>query len=151
MKKTSTIFFQILIVLIGIGVLSLMLWEPQLEGVNVNATNFEIYFKDPFLAYAYTSSLLFFFALYQAFKIFGNVREDKTFSTQTLKALRTIKYCMMGLAALIVGAEVYIFLTVRGKDDIAGGVAMGLLLIFVCALTAGISYIFERKISWQLS
>jgi len=37
-------------VLIGVGVLAGLLWEPQIEGRNVNATQFEIYFKDPFLA-----------------------------------------------------------------------------------------------------
>lgn len=56
MKKISTIFLQVVIVLIGIGALALMLWEPHIEGGNVRATLFEIYFKDPFLAYAYTAS-----------------------------------------------------------------------------------------------
>ena len=53
MKRSSTIFLQVVIVLIGIGALALMLWEPHIEGRNAHATLFEIYFKDPFLAYAY--------------------------------------------------------------------------------------------------
>ena len=57
MKKSSTIFLQVVIVLIGIGVLAAMLWEPHLEGRNVHATLFEIYFKDPFLAYVYIGSI----------------------------------------------------------------------------------------------
>ncbi|MDP3794880.1 MAG: DUF2975 domain-containing protein, partial [Candidatus Sungbacteria bacterium] len=73
MKRSSTIFLQIVIVLIGIGVLALMLWEPHLEGRNVNATFFEIYFKDPFLAYVYLGSIPFFVGLYQAFKVLGYV------------------------------------------------------------------------------
>lgn len=48
---------------LGISTLALMLWEPHLEGRNVNATLFEIYFRDPFLAYAYTASIVFFVAL----------------------------------------------------------------------------------------
>ena len=51
MKRGSTIFVQVVIALLGVGVLALLLWEPQVEGRNVNATLFEIYFKDPFLAY----------------------------------------------------------------------------------------------------
>ena len=60
MKRSSTIFLQIVIVLIGIGAVALLLWEPQIEGRNAHATLFEIYFKDPFLAYAYIGSIPFF-------------------------------------------------------------------------------------------
>ena len=69
MKRSSTAFLQVVIVLISIGALALMLWEPHIEGRNVHATLFEIYFKDPFLAYAYIASIPFFMALYQAFKV----------------------------------------------------------------------------------
>ena len=63
MKRSFTAFLQIVIVLIGIGVLALLLWEPHIEGRNAHATLFEIYFKDPFLAYAYIASITFFVAL----------------------------------------------------------------------------------------
>ena len=65
MKKGSTIFLQIVIVLIAISAFVLLFWEPHIEGRNVHATLFEIYFKDPFLAYAYIASVAFFMALYK--------------------------------------------------------------------------------------
>ena len=71
MKRSSTIFLQVVVVLMGIGALGIMLWEPHIEGRNAHATLFEIYFKDPFLAYAYIGSIPFFVALYQAFKVLG--------------------------------------------------------------------------------
>ena len=73
MKKSSTIFLQVVIALIGIGALALMLWEPHLEGRNAHATLFQIYFNDPFLAYAYIASIAFFTALYQACMLLGYV------------------------------------------------------------------------------
>jgi hypothetical protein len=75
MKKIS-IFLQAVIVLIGIGAVALMLWEPHIEGRNAHATLFQIYFNDPFLAYAYIASLPFFVALYQAFKVLGIRRTE---------------------------------------------------------------------------
>lgn len=144
MKKSSTIFLQVVIVLIGIGVLALMLWEPHLEGRNVNATLFEIYFKDPFLAYAYTASIAFFVALYQAFKLLGYIGQNKVFSLKAVKALRTIKYCSITLIAFILGAEAYFFIVQSGKDDIAGGVAMGLGMIFLSSVIATAAAVFER-------
>ena len=148
MKRISTIFLQIVIVLIGIGALALMLWEPHIEGRNVRATLFEIYFKDPFLAYAYTASIAFFVALYQAFKVLGYVRQNKTFSQATVKALRTIKYCAIALVVFIVAPEAYLFIA-RPGDDIAGGVAIGLFLIFVSVVIATAAAMVERILQKQ--
>ncbi len=136
MKKSSTILLQVVIVLIGVIALALLLWEPHIEGRNVGATTlFQIYFKDPFLAYAYTASISFFVALYEAFKVLGFVRENKSFSQVTVKAFRTIKYCTITIVAFIVGAEAYLFI-IRPGNDIAGGVFIGLLLIFVFGVSA---------------
>src|SRR5687768_1721939 len=43
--RSSTAFLQTVVVLIGIGALALMLWEPHLEGRNTHATVFEVYFN----------------------------------------------------------------------------------------------------------
>ena len=80
MRKGSTVFLQVVIVLISIGSLALLLWEPHIEGRNAHATLFQIYFNDPFLAYAYTASMAFFVALYQAFKLLGYVGRGEVFS-----------------------------------------------------------------------
>ena len=146
MKRGSTIFLQVVIVLIGIGVLAGLLWEPQVEGRNVHATQFEIYFKDPFLAYIYLAFVPFFVGLYQAFKILGYARRNEIFSQHSVRALRTIKYCALTTAIFIVGAEAYIFIFVRGTDDVAGGVMMGASIIFVSAIIATAAAVFERNL-----
>jgi hypothetical protein len=146
MKRVSTIFLQAVIVLIGIGVLAFLLWEPRVEGRNAHATNFEIYFKDPFLVYAYLGSISFFVGLYQACRLLGYIANRDVFSAPAVKALRMIKRCALILAAFIVGAEIYIFVFVRGKDDVAGGVMMGLVMIFLCAVVATIAAVFERTL-----
>ncbi|MCA9152983.1 MAG: hypothetical protein KDA92_26955, partial [Planctomycetales bacterium] len=65
MKRSSIIFLQIVIVMIGLAALVFLLWEPQVEGRNKDATQFQIYFQDPFLALVYIGSIPFFAALYQ--------------------------------------------------------------------------------------
>jgi hypothetical protein len=143
-KRSPTVFLQVVIVLIGIGALALMLWEPHLEGRNAHATVFEIYFKDPFLAYAYVASIAFFTALFQAFTLLGYIRQNRVFSLDSVKALRTIKYCAAALVAMIGAAVAYLFIAVRGKDDIAGGVAIGLAMIFVSVVIATAAAVFEK-------
>jgi hypothetical protein len=145
-KRRATIFLQVVIVLAGIGALALMLWEPHLEGRNAHATLYETYFKDPFLAYAYTASIAFFVALYQAFKLLGYIGLNQTFSSSSVKALRTIKFCAIALVAMIGAAVAYLFIFVRGKDDIAGGVAVGLVMSFLSGVVATAATLFERRL-----
>ncbi|MET0650712.1 MAG: DUF2975 domain-containing protein [Pyrinomonadaceae bacterium] len=144
MKRVSTIFLQIVIVLLGVGVLAFLLWEPHLEGRNANATLFEIYFKDPFLAYIYLAFIPFFISLYQAFKLLGFARRNEIFFQHSVRALRIIKFCALTTALLILGAGAYLFIFVRGKDDIAGGVMMGVFIIFGSAVISTAAAVFER-------
>ena len=146
LKRRSTRFLQTVIVLVGIGALAFMLWEPHVEGRNAHATLYEIYFKDPFLAYAYLASIAFFVALYQAFRLFGYVGQNKAFSLSSVRALRTIKRCAIALIVLIGAAVAYLFIAVRDKDDIAGGVAMGLFMIFMSVVVAAAAGVFERRL-----
>ena len=142
MKKGPTIFLQVVIVIIGIGALALMLWEPHIEGRNAHATLIEIYFKDPFLAYAYLASIPFFVALYQAFKMLGCIGQNKAFSQATVKALRTIKFCALGIIGFVAVGELFIML--GNSDDRAGGVFMGILITFGSAVIATAVVVFER-------
>ena len=137
-----TIFLQAVIVLIGIGALALMLWEPHIEGRNAHATLFEIYFNDPFLAYAYLASISFFVALYQAFKVLGYIRENKAFSQLTVKALRSIKFCALAIIGLVAVGELFIML--GDSDDRAGGVFIGILITFGSVVVATAATLFER-------
>src|SRR5262245_61067852 len=142
MKRSSTIFLQIVIVLIGFGALALLLWEPHLEGRNAHATLFEIYFKDPFLAYAYAASIPFFVALYQAFKVLGYAGRNEVFSQAAVKALRTIRFCAISIIGLV--AVSVIFLVFGDKDDRPAVVFMRILITAGSILIATTAAKFER-------
>lgn len=142
MKRGSTIFLQVIIILIGIGALAILLWEPHVEGRNAHTTLFEIYFNDPFLAYTYVASIPFFVALYQAFKVLGYTGQNKVFSQATVKALQTIKYCAIAIIGFVVGAEIFILFS--NSDDRAGGVFIGVLITFGSIVIATAAAMFER-------
>src|SRR5215813_4740917 len=132
--RAAPIFLQAVVILIGIGALALLLWEPHIEGRNVHSTLFQIYFNDPFLAYAYIASIPFFAALYQAFKVLGYTAQNRIFSREAVAALRTIKYCALSIIAFVAFGEIFIALS--NSDDRAGGVFMGLLIAFGAAVVA---------------
>lgn len=145
MKKNSSIFLRVVVLLIGIGALIFMLWEPHFEGRNVGATFYEIYFKDAFLAYAYVASIPFFVALYQLFKLFGYIAENKLFSADSIKALRIINYSAVSIVCFALLAEVYLFIFQSGKDDITGGIFMGLIIIAISGVVSIVSGKFAKN------
>jgi Protein of unknown function (DUF2975) len=144
-KRAATIFLQLAIVILGVCVLAALLWEPTVEGVNAHATTlYQIYFDDPFLAYIYFSFVAVFVGLYQAFKLLGYIGRNEAHSQQSVQALRTIKHCAFAFAGFIFAAVAYIFIVVRGTDDIAGGVALGLFMIIASLVIATAAAMFER-------
>ena len=145
MKKSSTVFLQVVIVLIGIGVLAVMLWEPHIEGRNAHATLFEIYFKDPFLAYVYVGSTPFFVALYRAFGLFGHVRQHRAFSQVTVDALRAIKHCAIALIGFVAVGIVFIIMF-GNKDDRPAGFFMSFLVTFASSVIATAAAMFARNL-----
>ena len=145
MKRSSTVFLQTVVVLIGIAALALLLWEPQVEGVNKDATLFQIYFQDPFLALVYAGSVPFFIALYQAFKVLRYVGHNKVFSPEVVKALRNIKYCALAIIGFVVAEEIFILLMNNGDNDNPGApIFIGVLITFPSIVVATAAAMFER-------
>lgn len=132
MTRVTTWALQAVIVLLGLGALTFLLVEPQLEGVNAHRTAVQIYFQDPFLAYVYFGSTAFFVALYRAFRLLGALRLTGAVSRSTLAALLSITRCGFVLLGFVAGGTAYILRT-GDPADRPPGMAMGLL----AALIAG--------------
>ncbi len=143
MKRSSTLFLKAVILLIAVVALAAMIWEPQTEGRNVNADQVSIYFRDPFLAYAYAASIPFFVALYQAFKLLGYIEQNKVFSQISVRALRNIKYCAITLSGLI-GLGILFLRLFTTSDDPAGITALGIFTIFASIVIATAAAVFQK-------
>src|SRR3989338_3777008 len=142
MKRGSTIFLKVVIVLIGIVTLAVMIRFPLTEGRAVNLDLFSIY-ADPFIVYGYLASIPFFVALYQAFKLLGYIGQNKIFSLNSVKALRTIKYCAIVLSVLILMVGLYIRIFHAEGDDPAGFLAVAIVTIFISIVIATVADVFE--------
>jgi hypothetical protein len=145
MKRRSALFLQAVIVLVGIGALAFLLWEPQIEGRNAHATTFEIYFNDPFLAYVYVGSFPFFVALYRAFGLAEHVKENRAFSQVTVDALQAIKHYMMVFIGFVVGGVIFIIMF-GDKDDRPAGIFMSVLVAFSSSVITIAAAMFARNV-----
>jgi hypothetical protein len=142
MTRSATLFLQIVIVLIGLAAVAFLLGEPHLEGRNAHATPFEVYFKDPFLAFVYVASIPFFVGLYQALKLLAYAGQNNAFSPAAVKALRTIRYCAIAIIGFV--AVSVVFMPMNDPDDGPPGVVMRVIVAFGAIIVATAAAMFER-------
>lgn len=134
-------FLQAVVVLIGVSALAFLLWEPHLEGKNANATPYEIYFTDPFLAYVYLASVSFFTALYHAFRLLGHAGTNRLFSREAVRAVRSIRACSMTLIVSVVVGEIILL---PHADELPPPIVMGLLMIAGSTVVAAAMSLSEK-------
>ncbi len=142
MKKGSTLFLKVVLLLIAIGVLAGLVWFPQTEGRATNLDLIGIY-ADPFIIYIYIGSIPFFVGLYQAFKLLNFIDRNKAFSQGAVNTLKYMKLAFLSLIGFIALAMIYIRFFVHG-DDPAGPTALGIIISFVFIIIATAAAVFQK-------
>lgn len=142
-KKGSTSYLKFVIVLIAVLVATALLWFPQIEGRNIGANLIGRYFHDPFLAYAYISSLAFFSALYQAFRLLGHIEKDEAFSLASISRLKKIKFSALALIGFVLGAIAWLFPNMQ-KEDSPGIIPLGFVIIFASITVATFAAVLQK-------
>ncbi|MBP6005835.1 DUF2975 domain-containing protein [Candidatus Saccharibacteria bacterium] len=140
----STSFLQLITLLVGIVTIIILIWEPQVEGVNQTATNFEIYLQDPFLALVYLGSIPFFVSIYQAYRLLDYVKQGRVLSTKSLDVLRIIKRCFQIIIGTIILLEMIILIS--PSDDHTGGVMIGIMISIVSLIIISLAIILSSII-----
>ncbi len=143
MKKSSILFLQAVLLLIGIAALIIMIRLPLTEGRAVNLDLFRIY-SDPLILYAYAASIPFFIALYRAFQLLGYIGQNEAFTVNAVSTLRSIKNCAIALSILIMLAGIYIRIFHNKEDDPAGFIALCIVMTFVSLVIATAVTVFEK-------
>lgn len=142
MKRGSTTFLKLVILLIAIGVLAGMIWFPQTEGRAVNLDLISIY-ADPLIIYIYIGSIPFFVGLYQASRLLNFIDAHKAFSQGAVNTLKSMKFASLSLVGFIALALLYIRFFAHG-DDPAGPTMLGIIVSFASVVIATAAAVFER-------
>lgn len=142
MKKSSTFFLKVVILLIAIGVLAGLIRFPQTEGRAAHLDLISIY-TDPFIIYIYIASTPFFVGLYHAFKLLNFIDANKAFSQVAVNTLKNMKFASLSLIGFIVLAELYLRFFVHG-DDIAGPTMLGMCMALAFGVIAAAAGVFQK-------
>ncbi|PUB08175.1 DUF2975 domain-containing protein [Paenisporosarcina sp. OV554] len=144
MKRGTTLFLKIAVILIGIPVLALCIFlVPEIGNFAAELYPDIAYMKYLVLIDLYAAAIPFYFALYQAFKLLSYIDKNKAFSDLSVKALKTIKYCAITISILF-AAGMPLFYLIGDKDDAPGVIVLGLVIIFASMVIAVFAAVLQR-------
>lgn len=125
MKLGSTLFLRAILVLVGLAVLGLFgLVIPEESNF---FTNVDAIF--PFIVAIYASTIPFFFALFQTWKLLDYIDQNKAFSELSVTSLKYIKISALIDSAIYALCIPFMF-QVAQSEDAPGVGAIGLILTF---------------------
>ncbi len=144
MKRGTTLFLRAAVILIGIPVLAICLFVvPKLAGFAASLYPDQSWIEVLFYIDLYPAAILFYFALYQAFKLLGYIDRNQAFSGLSVRALKMIKYCAAGISGLL-AVGLPLFYLVAERDDAPGFILIGMVLIFAAVVVAVFAAVLEK-------
>ncbi|GED18055.1 hypothetical protein AM501_30835 [Aneurinibacillus migulanus] len=144
MKRGSTLFLKIAVILIGIPVLALCIFlVPGIANYAAELYPDFAYMKYLLLIDLYAAAIPFYFALYQAFKLLSYIDKNEAFSELSVRSLKNIKYCAITISILyVVGMP--LFYLIAEIDDAPGIILIGLVIIFASMVIAVFAAVLQR-------
>lgn len=147
MKRGSTLFLKLAVILMGIPVLAMCLFLlPQIANEANEAVErgsdlaFVVY---GLLMVMYVSAVPFYIALYQSFNLVSYIDKNQAFSELSVIALNKIKICAIIISGLYVVALPFVFILAE-VDDAPGLVIVGMIPIFASMVIAVFAAVLQR-------
>jgi hypothetical protein len=142
MKRGSTLFLKLALIIIGIPVLVLCI--VGLVWLSDNPANPDYdHILYPIVIGMYVSAIPFYMALYQAFKLLNYIDRNLAFAQISVQALSKIKYCAITFSALYVIILPFVA-SVAQLDDAPGLIIVGMLPIFASLVIAVFAAVLQK-------
>ncbi|WJH29545.1 DUF2975 domain-containing protein [Paenibacillus sp. CC-CFT742] len=142
MKRGSTIFLKMAVLLIGLPILGLCIYGiPWLANHPVNPNYAGSLY--PIVIMMYISVIPFIIALFQSFRLLSYIDKNEAFSSFSVRSLKIIKYCAIVISSLYLVMLPFVFL-VADKDDAPGLIIVGMVPIFASLVIAVFSAVLQR-------
>ncbi|BFT72618.1 DUF2975 domain-containing protein [Paenibacillus sp. P36] len=144
MKRGTTLFLKMAVIVIGIPILALCIFLVPKFGDFAGGLYPEItYMKSLVLIDMYAAAVPFYIALYQAFKLLSNIDKNQAFSELSVRGLKKIKYCAITISGLyLLGMPLY-YLMARRVDPPFITVT-GWVIIFASIVIAVFAAVLQR-------
>lgn len=142
MKRGTTLFLKLAVLFIGLPIIALcifgLIW---LISNPANPDYDQVLY--PIIIGMYISTIPFFIALYQSFKLLSYIDNNQAFSDLSVKALKKIKFCALIISGLYVVILPFVF-GLAQIDDAPGLVLVGMVPIFASLVIAVFAAVLQR-------
>jgi hypothetical protein len=138
MKQGSTLFLKIVIYLLGLAVLALCV---ILLGNAFGNPNVGLFF--PVLIGMTAAAIPFFYGLYQGVLLLRYIEKNTAFSSQSVKAIQTIKHCAFAISVIYAAGMPYIIYA-ADKTNAPPAVIMALVFIFAPLVVGVFAAILQK-------
>lgn len=143
MKKGSTFFLRGVLALLSLAPIGGIVYYWVDYATRIVPNNIQ----EPknfgyFLFAAHLLVLPLLFAIYQAFKLLNYIDKNQTFSSQSVKALRNIKYCALTVIGIVVLSVASAFILIDG--DIAGFISISGMFVFATTVVGTFAGLLEK-------
>lgn len=142
MERGTTLFLKLTLIVIALPVLALCVYGFPRIAMDPG-DNYPAYWVYLLVALGYATSIPYFAALYQAFKLLGYIDKNIAFSDLSVNALKAIKYCAFTYSFLFVAA-LPLFYYIAENDDAPGVILIGLTLAFAAFVVAVFAAVLQR-------
>ncbi|RFB14851.1 DUF2975 domain-containing protein [Bacillus sp. HNG] len=147
MKRSSTLFLKLAVIIMGIPVLALCLFLlPKIAKVAFGeATDGATlgYMVLGILTLMYISAVPFYIALFQAFKLLNYIDKNIAFSDLSVHALKKIRNCAITISCLYLAALPFVFI-IAEWDDAPGLVLIGMVVVGASMVIAVFAAVLKK-------
>ncbi|MGN7765223.1 DUF2975 domain-containing protein [Paenibacillus sp. 22594] len=142
-RRGSTTFLKVIIVLAGIAVLALCIFlVPRIANFAAELYPNVYLMKYLLFIVMYGAAVPFYLALYQSFNLLRYIDENTAFSELSVKALKNIKCCAMTISGLyVLGMPLFRFIAKKVDPPVG---FLGLIIIFASLVIAVFAAILQR-------
>jgi len=144
MKRGTTFFLKVSIILLGIAVLTLCVFlVPEIANYAAELYPNRTNMKSLVYIDLYASAIPFYIALYQALQLLSYIDKNKAFSELSVRALKNIKNCAITISGLY-ALGMPLFYLVADKDDAPGIIVIGMVMIFASMVIAVFAAVLQK-------
>ena|SRR6185436_19751813 len=139
MKRGSTLFLKIALLVLGLGTLAASVSIiPAIMGNDDGLA-----FYNPILYGVYLTTIPFYIALFQSWKLLRYIDHNQAFSEASVKALKKIKYCALTIMTIYLIGMPFIY-NAADKDDAPGVMVIGLVFMGASLTIAVFAALLEQ-------
>lgn len=142
MKKGTTLFLKLAVIFMGLPVLVLSV-VGLIDLVRNPANPDYAYMLYPIVTGIYLSSLPYYYALLQSYRLLSFIDNGEAFSELSVFALRKIKYCGILISIIFMVLMPFVFMLAQ-IEDAPGLIIVGMIPVFTAMVIGVFAAVLEK-------